>query len=244
MRLSCIVIDDELFAITQLMEYLAMMPNIGTVKAYCDPQLALADIIKSDVKVDLLFTDVEMPNMSGIDLVKKIRNKVGLVILVSSHLQYAIDGYHINAQHFLFKPFNFKSFQKVVDQLTEKIAYEIPAISIRQGKKYTKILVDDIIVVEAALNYVKIHTKLNVFLIYNSMKCIENDLKPYKDFIRINKSFIISKNYIRKVEGKRVFMENELVANIGSTYRVSLVKLLDAFPTFQKNESKVHPNRK
>lgn len=234
MKLSCIIIDDELFAIQQLEEYLAEVPIIGTIKSYSDPKLALAEIMQSEDKIDLLFTDIEMPTISGIDLIKQIRNKIDFLVLVSAHLNYAIDGYQINAQHFLLKPFDFNRFYQVVNQLTSRIALETPSIYVRQGKKYIKIQIQDIIAIEAALNYVKVHTECRVDIIYGNMKSFEKDLKIYDNFIRVSKSFIISKNHIIQIQGKAIYLKNQLSMTIGITYEKSLSKFFNNLPCFQK----------
>ncbi|QIL40270.1 response regulator transcription factor [Pedobacter sp. HDW13] len=235
MKLSCIILDGELFASQQLAKYLAKMPIIGKVKIYINPHLAIVDIIKSEIKIDILFIDLETPNTAGIDLIKKIRDRVNFIVLVSSHLKVAVEGYNLKVDHFLLKPFNFEASRRIIGLLSEKIISETPSINIKQEKEYTRIPIDDIIAVEAALNYVKIHTKYRVFIIYNSMRRTENELSPYVDLIRISKSFIISKSHIRKIVGRQIFLENEIKVTIGSTYKMSLTRILKDLPTFQKD---------
>lgn len=232
MKLSCIILDNELSALKKLEEYLSRTPIIGSVKTYSDPGLALRDIMGAKVKVDLFFANPEMPSTSGLELVKKIRDKVHFVILMSAQLRFAVEGYHYNVQHFLLKPFKAEELQKVLNQLTMKIQDQAPTLTIKQGKRNSKILIADIIAVEAALNYIKIHTTSGVVMIYGSMKSIQDELNIYGYFIRINKSFIISKNHIRKIEGKQISMVNGLSPVVGRTYGFSLAKIVAGLPIF------------
>ena len=154
------------------------------------------DIIKSEIKIDILFIDLETSNISGIDLIKKIRDRVNFIVLVSSHLRIALEGYNLKVDHFLLKPFNLEASRRIIGLLSERIISETPSINVKQEKEYTRIPIDDIIAVEAALNYVKIYTKYRVFIIYKSMRRTENELSPYVDLIRISRSFIISKSHM------------------------------------------------
>lgn len=217
---SCIIVDDDLFAIKQLMEYISMTPQLSLFKTYLDPVIAVSEICLLDKKIDILFTDVEMPEMSGIKLVAETRNKVRSVILISGDFNYALDGYNIGAKNFINKPFNFEKFSAVIDNVISKILLEYPFLMVKlSGKNQAvKIYLGDIIAVEGASNYIKIHTPKKVFMPYSKMKLMEARLTGY-DFKRVSKSAIISTKHIKRIEKYSLHLTNDLVFAVGESYR-------------------------
>ncbi|QIL40271.1 response regulator transcription factor [Pedobacter sp. HDW13] len=232
MKLSCIIVDDDPCSIEQIVEYISLMPDLIIINSYNCATVALQAINTLDSPLDFLFTDVEMPDLSGIELAKSIRHKIRNLILVSGHLQYAITGYDIKAQCFLEKPFTFKTFESLVNKIcTGENSY----LNVKEGKKIEKVNLGDVIAFEGASNYVKIHTIKKIYISYYKLSEIESELKNNNNFIRINRSFIIAKNYIERIEGKTIFLKNLIQLNPGSTFKDQFVYLIDFIETDRKN---------
>lgn len=223
MTFTCIIIDDDPGTIDQLTEYISLIPELSLLKGFTNPMLAVEEINRSVQPLDFLFTDIEMPEISGIEVARLVGNKIKSLILVSSHLKYAVEGYDLSAKQFLPKPFNFKKFQLTVNKLIENLSKERPFLWIKVGKKneFIRTNVDQIIAFEGASNYIKIHTVDKTIITYGKIYEFERILEQYNGFIRINKSFIISEAYIEKIENNTVHLAKNILVKIGATFKKS-----------------------
>ncbi|MBE5322231.1 response regulator transcription factor [Pedobacter sp. MR2016-19] len=218
---TCIVVDDDHFATAQIAEYILKIPALKLIDCFNDPLEAIKRIKKINKPVDFLFIDVEMPNMSGIELAGHLVQKYNNLILVSAHVKYALEGYGINARQFLAKPFDFKKFNFVMREVIEKFVKEKPFIMVKLGSKneVVKIYTENIIVIEGASNYIKIHTLSKIYVPYYKLSSIDEDLKIHPDFLRINRSNIISAKHIKKVEGYKLMLKNGLEVSVSDAYK-------------------------
>lgn len=216
MKFSCIIVDDDPLSVEQMTEYIKGIPKLTLIGSFTSPGMAIKAIQALDTPLDFLFTDVEMSEVSGIALARHIMHKVRNLVLVSGHLKYAIDGYDLDAKHFLAKPFNFKQFESIVNKLSPK---EYAYINIKEGKTIEKVDLQTVIAFEGASNYVKVHTTRKLFMTYSKLSEIESELSQSSNFIRINRSFIISKSHIEKINGKKIFLKNSIQLSPGSTFK-------------------------
>ena len=226
MPFSCIIIDDDKFALEQLKEYIDLSPYLRLEKAFVDPFSAL-DFIKSLLKpIDILFTDVEMPGMSGLKLAEQLEDKIKLLILVSSHLQYAIDGYNVNAQQFLTKPFGYPKFEQIIESIRHKIpsADEYLIIKLSGKNQAVKVLLQDIIYIESAANYLKVITKTKTFVPYGSLQSMQQALTPHTNFLRISRSLIININFISSTDRYQIRLYNDVLVSVGESYQKTFDK--------------------
>lgn len=221
MAFSCIIVDDDPLTIDQLVDYIGRTSSLVLTRSFSCPLQAKEEINRLRHPIDFLFVDVDMPGLNGFDLIDQIRIWVNCIILVTGHLQYAIDGYSINAKQFLGKPFSFKKFEEVVNNSLLKMASENPSILIRlNGKNHiVRLFINDIILIEGASNYIKIHTTDKIYVPYIKMSTIEDELRQHSVFRRVNKSFIISSRHIVKVETYKIRLTNNLLVSVGRSYR-------------------------
>lgn len=221
MTLSCIIVDDDLFALDQLVEYVNKIPFLRIIKTFSNPLLALHEISKLETPIDFLFTDIEMGELSGLELAKKIGDKVTCLVLVSAHLRYCIDGYDLNARYFLSKPFNFKKFEHIVIELVNRVFHHKKSIKIKLSGKFQplKVPIEEIIMIEGAGNYIKLHTLDKTFVPYLKLGEIEKKLELYPNFQRVNKSFIININHIINIDGYTILLKKNLIAKVGRSYQ-------------------------
>lgn len=232
MKLTCIVIDDDIHAVNGIISYINALANIQLIKSYTDPLLALNEITAGEA-VDIIFMDVDMPLISGLELSKVIRHKTDKLIFTTSHSKYAYEAFEMYASAYLLKPYTFARFAETINMLFPKRP-ATPNINLKQEDDYffvrnkndnnnlIKVRYPDIVAVESLQNYVRIFTLNETIVAYIALSEIKVILLNYANFAQAHRSFIIAKNYIEKVEGHTLKMVNNLTINIGSNYRDSI----------------------
>jgi DNA-binding LytR/AlgR family response regulator len=208
MKINCVVIDDEPLARKGLKEYIADVDFLDLIGEFDSP-LKAEDLIGRG-EVQLLFLDIHMPNITGLDFFKTIKNPPP-VIFTTAFPQYALDGFEMNALDYLVKPIAFDRFLKA--SLRAKEFYEVreknlsgPAADhffIKADNKLVKLMYDDLLFAEALQNYVVIHTKEKKYLTYLTFKSVE-DYLPADKFIKTHKSYIVAAAKIESIEGNDI----------------------------------------
>jgi DNA-binding LytR/AlgR family response regulator len=232
--INCIIVDDEQHAIDILQHYIKQTPYLNLVASFTNPLEALA--LLGQQKIDLVFLDIHMPEISGIDFIKTIHGKVK-VILTTAYSEFALEGYDLYVVDYLMKPIRQTRFlaavQKVIEQTgVVKDAGSNPAeadyifVKTESKGKLLKINLADIDYIEAMKNYMIIYRSGQKTFVYTSMKELEERL-PGKEFIRIHKSFIIPVSRITGIEGNLVRLKNvtaEIL--IGENYKAQLMEII------------------
>ena len=198
MKLRCAIVDDESLSIDVLQGYLNKMPNIEVVSTFNDP-LSVFDFLSNN-KVDFLFLDIEMPNLSGIELIKSLDNPP-LVIIISANKNYALEGHELNVVDYLLKPISFSRLVKSVGRMTDKLGskyvfnsddqLECDYVFLKEGKRMVRVNFDEILFVEGMKDYVKIVTLGKTVISKTNLVDMEEILGSDR-FLRVHKSFIIS----------------------------------------------------
>ena len=230
MTMTCVAIDDEPIALEVLEEYISKTPNLELLKTFTDGFKAI-EFIKEN-KVQLIFLDIQMPQITGLQLLKSL-SEPPLVIFTTAYSNYAIEGFNLNAIDFLLKPFEFDRFLKAVNKASEYISYrERPAeavtntnfIFVKSDYQIIKIDLTDISMIEGMDDYVKIFTGKKMILSNMTMKDILSKL-PASNFTRVHRSFIVSLNHIESVRNKRIKIGEKFVP-VGDSFADSFYKLL------------------
>jgi len=211
MKIKCVIIDDEPLARKGLKEYVSDVDFLELVGEFDNP-LKAADLIGRG-EVQLIFLDIQMPKISGIDFFKTL-SKAPPVIFSTAYPQYALEGFELNALDYLVKPVSFDRFFKAA--LKAKEYYEIrdknvteavnsPAgyFFIKADNKLIKLIYEDILFAEALQNYVVIHTKERKYITYLTFKSVEEYL-PAEKFLKTHKSFIVATEKIESIEGNNI----------------------------------------
>ena len=233
--INCIIVDDELHAIEVLDHYVKQTPHLHLVATFTNPIEALQ--LLTQRKIDLVFLDIQMPDISGIDFIKAIQGK-SKVILTTAYSEFALEGYELAVVDYLMKPIRLPRFlaavQKAVDQITplqESVSKNEPGddyifVKTESKGKLLKINLAEIDFIESMKNYVAIHRGGQKTLVYTSMKDLEERL-PKKQFIRVHKSFIIPISRITGIEGNLLRLKNvtaEIL--IGENYKAELMEII------------------
>lgn len=211
MAINCIIIDDEPLARVGLKEYIADIDFFNLLGEFDNP-LAATEILGSG-QVQLLFLDVQMPKITGIDFFKTLSNPP-VVVFTTAYPQYALEGFEVNALDYLVKPISFERFYKAAlkakdlfdQKQTETAAQQETAPAyffIKADNSLVKIMYTDLLFVEALQNYVAIHTATKKYISYLTFKSVEEYL-PVDAFIKVHKSFIIAANRVDSIDGNEI----------------------------------------
>ncbi len=209
MRINCLVVDDEPLARKGLKEYIADIDFLYCIGEY-DTALKAADQI-SRGEVQLLFLDIQMPKITGLEFFKTLQHPPP-VIFTTAYPQYALEGFEVNALDYLVKPISFERFFKAV--LKAKEFYEVRETNhqeanntdyffIKVDNKLEKIMFADVLFAEASQNYVLIHTTLKKYMTYLTFKSVDEYL-PANKFLKVHKSYIVAASRIDTIEGNDI----------------------------------------
>lgn len=231
MPIKCILVDDEPPAIELLKKYISSLSDIEIV-ATCNSAIAAAEVLKKET-VDLIFLDIQMPVLTGLDFLKSGK-KLPKVILTTAHRKYAIESYDLDVVDYLLKPISFERFFKSVERFYQQTTLTSNAIIsdkkelqehlfVNINKKMYKISYDSILYIESLKDYVRIYTTSKPFVVKSNIGAIEKKL-PERQFIRVHRSYIVAIDRISAY----TFMDIEIGSieiPIGQTYKEKVKKL-------------------
>jgi len=234
MIMSCIVIDDEPHAVDELGNLIAQVPNLNLLSTFSDARNAIA-YLQGTGHVDIIFSDISMAVLNGIEAADIMNNYCHFLVYVTAHREYAPEAFGAKADGYLLKPVSYISFTQQVEDLNNKFQDIIKLqrdenqfLFIKGGQKssYIKIRYSDIVFIEAMLNYIMIHTTTGHEITYIGLKAMEDKLQVMDVFFRINKSIIISLNYLDRVDGNIARMANGTSYQIGEKYKSVFLEFL------------------
>jgi len=232
MTINCILIDDEPFARETLEEYISKVPYLNLLDSFDDPLEAMT-IINSQT-VDLIFSDIQMPEMDGISFLKSLRNPP-FIIFITGHPGFAVEGFELDILDYIIKPFSFERFLRSANKAQKTI--ELNSMNIDDSKKEYFPIFDghktflvkhkDIYCIQGQEDYLRVKTIEKEFMIKKTMKEMENSL-PSESFIRIQKSYIVNINYIKFFDAVEVaLVVPDHTLPIGLKYRDAFLKKLN-----------------
>ena len=232
--IRCLVVDDEQAAIDIIAHYIGQTNYLELVSTSTNPVQALQTVITENI--DLVFLDIQMPELSGIDFIKAINGKAK-VILTTAYSEFAIEGFELEVVDYLLKPVRFPRFLNAVQKAVKLISEKPAEAELSSGEDYIfvkteskgkllKINLADIEYIEGMKNYVAIYMGGKKVLVYTNLKDLVNHL-PARQFIRVHKSFIIPVNRITGIEGNQIILKNVTASIlIGESYKDELMEMI------------------
>jgi DNA-binding LytR/AlgR family response regulator len=233
-KTRCLVIDDEPLALKLIKSHLSKLSSFE-VAGECRNALQAVEVLKRE-KIDLMFLDINMPEITGLDFLKTIPNPP-YVIITTAFREYAIEGYDLDIVDFLLKPISFERFLKAINRYINRTKssrndngnqsnsnHEKKHIHIQDGKTIIKLLLDDILYLEGYGEYVKVITQNKSHLVRNSLTEFENKLSD-SNFLRIHKSYIVNLQKISGFSSLHVILKNVQLP-IGRIYRDNVMSIL------------------
>lgn len=232
--ITCMVIDDEPLAVNLLKDYVEKVPFLDLVYAGSEPLLALDELSRKPA--DLLFLDIQMPDITGLQLMKILGGK-SRVIFTTAYSEFALDGFEHNAIDYLLKPIAFERFyasalkaRELLIPVRQPEIIQPSAIAtadyifVKTDSKMVKIFLSDILYIEGLKDYIAIHTSTEKLIVLDNLKDIHAGI-PNERFARVHKSYIVALEKIDTIERNRIFI-GEAVIPIGDSYRELFFSLL------------------
>lgn len=227
-KINCIILDDEPFAVQLLADYASKIPQLHVL--YADSDVFQAIEVLNKETVDLIFIDIQMPQLTGIELMQMFNHKHNFII-TSAYPQYALEAYQFHVIDFIVKPVTFNRFYQSVEkynrwQETFQQQDTDNFLFVKADRKHYKIATDSILFIEGLKDYIRIHTPGEKIMVLENMKDIIEKL-PVSQFVRIHRSYIIPLNKMKVIEGNQVQMSDGTFLPIGETYRKLVADWLD-----------------
>ena len=223
--MKCIIVEDEPKAASLLSKYIQQITDLELLDVFHDAVAALNYTRKQEV--DLIFVDIEMPNLNGMDFTAMVNPEI-LIIFTTAYASFALESYERNTVDYLLKPFSFKRFHEAIEkarkvyQLRQKLSSrnkeEESLIFIKSGKQLLKLDLTQVLYLEGYREYIKIHTESKEILYYSRMKQASEVFPSY--FIRVHNSFIVNLKRIDRVEDNTIIIQQATIP-ISNTYKES-----------------------
>ena len=235
MKTKCLIVDDEPLAIKVIASHVSKIPSLELVGTCKNAVEALDTLMKNTV--DIVFLDIEMPEITGIDLIKSMK-KIPAIIFTTAYRDFALDAYELDAIDYLLKPISFERFFKSISKYyqwkggdhlevrgSKQDQQEESFIYVRSDRKVVKIVLSDIQYIESLKDYVKIHTNDEVIITKERISTLEEKL-PQRQFIRTHRSFLVAIKSIKAFTAETIEIKNSEIP-IGRTYKSSVLSFLD-----------------
>jgi DNA-binding LytR/AlgR family response regulator len=232
---TCLIVEDEPLARNLLTDYVKKVPFLNLVQSCSNPMDAL-EVLRTN-SIDILFLDIQMPEITGITLLKILQKKP-LVILTTAYSEYALESYELDVVDYLLKPITFDRFLKAVDKASQRLKSppSVPPsekppeaqtdfVFVKDGTKLVKVNFDDVLYVEGLKDYVTIHTTTQKIISLQRLKTLEMQL-PADRFIRIHHSYIVALKAIDSIHKGEVQIGNQLIP-ISDSYKKSFKEFID-----------------
>jgi DNA-binding LytR/AlgR family response regulator len=229
--MNCIIVDDDKLSLRIIEDFIGKTDGLELVGAYTSAVDAINGMSKEDApKVHLIFLDIEMPEMTGIEFLKSL-NELPQVIIYSSKDKYAVESYEFDVTDYLLKPVQYGRFIKAISRAKErfekreKVAGEGSEIFIKNNSTLVRVKYDDILWIEALENYVVVNTFKEKYTIHFTMKAISEKM-PSDKFVRVHRSFIVNIGKIKMIEDNSVIIRYEggsKIIPIGKSYKDKLM---------------------
>jgi len=223
MKIKCIIIDDEPLGAEVIETHLKEFPNMELKETFTNPLEALS-IIESG-EIDVVFIDINMPKMNGLDFIRSIEQSPYFII-TTAYREYAVESFDLDVLDYLVKPVPFTRFLKSINKLSQKFitdksedvqqTVEKSFIFLKVDKKLIKIKFEDIFFIESLKDYIKVFTKSGEYLAHKSLSGITEEL-PKTQFLRLHRSFTVALDKIQALEGNSVLVTNKRIP-IGRKY--------------------------
>lgn len=229
--MKCIIVDDNQMARMALKQLVSQVQGLDLIAECTDAAEAL-DLLNSN-GVDLLLLDIEMPGMTGLDLIKKLGNNKPLIVFTTAKKDYAVEAFELNVVDYLIKPIALPRFKQAIDKAEEALDSNRQEVKVEeQGFVFVKdngilkrIAIDDILFLEAMGDYVKVHTQQKFHVVHATLKSIEEKL-PSSKFIRVHRSYIVAINKIDYIQEGTISIGKTSIP-VADTHKSNLNKRLN-----------------
>ena len=223
MSIKCIIIDDEPLAINVIEDHLKNFDNIEIVATFNNPLKAYS--VLEQEKIDVIFLDINMPQMTGFTFIESLTTKP-LIVFTTAYREYAVKSFELDILDYLVKPIPFNRFLKTINKIYQQVyvtnssaesaLQQEPHIFLKVNKKLIKVNLNDILYIESLKDYIKVITSIGDYVVHKSLSAITEEL-PESNFIRVHRSYTISINKIAAIDGNLIELSDRKIP-IGRNY--------------------------
>lgn len=234
--MNCLIVDDEVLAQDVLAMYISKLGFL-TLTGRCNNALQAFSMLSRE-PVDIMFLDIKMPEMSGLDLIKSLKNPPK-VIITTAYDEFALESYELDIVDYLLKPIRFERFLKSVNkvqqlQSTPQKTGVMPAavdetFYVRSERKLVRIDSREVRYMESLKNYLAIHTEQKKIIIYTTLSSIEEELSANPYFVRVHKSFLVNTRFVSEVSNSMLRLKDNTELPIGGSYKENLLQAIRIF---------------
>jgi len=230
MKIKCLIVDDEILAQNVIEKYILATPTLNLV-GKCNNAIEALSFLHEQ-RVDLMFLDINMPEMGGLDMLKTLSNPPK-VVFTTAYSEYALESYEYGVVDYLLKPIKFERFMKAVNKVVDiigaietEVSQATPesTIFIKEDQIQYQVKTSDIHYISAYGNYLKVHTDTKTYVSRETMHEMEASLPPAQ-FLRVHKSYIISKSSIENISGNRIRVKGDEIP-VGDMYKMALREMI------------------
>ena len=234
--LTCAIIDDDEINRLTLEHYVELTPNLKLVASLADGIAGLT-FFQEGNHVDMLFLDIEMPHLSGLELLRVLTDPPE-VIITTARQDFAVDAFELSVTDYLVKPFDFARFTQAVQRVQQRRpvaaptaapAADIPTsadLFVKVNSRMVRINFDEVLYVEALSDYVNIVTPKHKYIVYTTLKALENRLSPFPNYARVHRSYLLNTQHIESIEDNTANLHGGHFVPIGKSYQDSFYKSL------------------
>ncbi|GAA4295009.1 LytR/AlgR family response regulator transcription factor [Aestuariibaculum suncheonense] len=223
MKIKCVIIDDEALAIEVIEDHLKNFDHVEIVGTFTNPLKAYG--VLEQEKIDVVFLDINMPQLNGFAFIENLSYKPHVVI-TTAYREYAVKSFELDVLDYLVKPIPFNRFLKTINKVYQQVYLnststdigfqQEPHLFLKVGKKLVKVNLNDILYIESLKDYIKVITTLGDYVVHKSLTAISEEL-PQSNFLRVHRSYTISINKVNSVEGNMIEISNRKIP-IGRNY--------------------------
>ena len=228
--LTCAIIDDDEINRLTLEHYVELTPDLKLVGSLADGIAGLT-FFREGGKVDVLFLDIEMPHLSGLELLRVLTDPPA-VIITTARQDFAVDAFELRVTDYLVKPFEFARFTQAVQRVQPRTSAPAPAaetpantdLFVKVNSRMVRINFDEVLYVEALSDYVNIVTAKHKYIVYTTLKALETRLGQFPNFIRVHRSYLLNTQHIDSIEDNTANLRGGHFVPIGKSYQEAFYK--------------------
>lgn len=232
-NLKCVIVDDNEIDRLTVLSFAKKFPNLNILGTFSDSNEALNTIEKNEV--DILFLDIDMPGLSGVDLRRKLKD-VPVCIFITSHPEFAVESFELETLDFIVKPLKFERFENTMRRITDFFEMKNKAslfessiggdvIYLKEGHEQIKVKLHEILYLEALKDYTLVVTPQKRHCVLSSIGLLLREVS-FQSFVRIHRSFAVQKQFIDKINSHEIILNNNLAIPIGRSFKDNLKFLL------------------
>jgi two-component system LytT family response regulator len=232
-QFTCIIIDDDEIDRLTVLSYVKKFPFLNVLGAFDSAEAAIPTIEKE--KTDILFLDIDMPGLNGLDFRKQTLN-IPVCVYITAHPEHAVESFELETLDFIVKPLKLDRFSQSIKRIEEFMEIKLKAtlfessiggdtIYIKEGHEQTKVKLHDILYLEALKDYTLVVTSQKRHCVLSSIGTLLKE-SHFQSFIRIHRSFAVQKQFIQKIGSQEIILNNDVIIPVGRSYKDNLVSIL------------------